>query len=175
MVDVFSLKLQRDNRQKALAVDHAKGKTGEKGRIFTSLWRWTNYNRAFLKGSVMAKGCHFVLLCHGMLLFHPTVWWKYGLFLQVLLWRALWLRLFLGYSFGTSRRHQPFLWYSLLFGLYYSMWLFHLHSAIKNRAFFLVFPLAGSTVKTFSGYAFGVPREKASPIFYNTAFVLYRL
>ena len=34
MVDAFSLKLQRDNRQNALAVDPAKGKTGEKGCIF---------------------------------------------------------------------------------------------------------------------------------------------
>ena len=35
----FSLKLQRDNRQNALALDPAKGKTGEKGCIFTALWR----------------------------------------------------------------------------------------------------------------------------------------
>ena len=34
MVDVFSLRLQRDNRQNALAVAPAKGKTGEKGCIF---------------------------------------------------------------------------------------------------------------------------------------------
>ena len=33
-VDAFSLKLQRDNRQNALAVDPAKGKNGEKGCIF---------------------------------------------------------------------------------------------------------------------------------------------
>ena len=35
----FSLKFQRDNRKKALAVDPAKGKTGEKGYIFAALWR----------------------------------------------------------------------------------------------------------------------------------------
>ena len=29
------------------------------------------------------------------------------------------------------------------------MWLFHLHSAVKNIAFFPVFPLAGSTAKAF--------------------------
>ena len=34
MVDAFSLKLQRDNRQNALSVAPAKGKTGEKGCIF---------------------------------------------------------------------------------------------------------------------------------------------
>ncbi len=39
MVDAFSLKLQRDNRQNALAVDPAKGKTGEKGCLFIALWR----------------------------------------------------------------------------------------------------------------------------------------
>ena len=38
MVDVFSMKFQRDNRQNALAVDPTKGKTEEKGCIFTALW-----------------------------------------------------------------------------------------------------------------------------------------
>ena len=33
--------------------------------------------------------------------------------------------------------------------LYYSMWLFHLHSAVENTAFFPVFPLAESTAKAF--------------------------
>ena len=39
MVDDFFLKLQRDNRQNALVVDPAKGKTGKKGCIFIALWR----------------------------------------------------------------------------------------------------------------------------------------
>ena len=39
MVDVFSLKFQRDNRKDALAADPTKGKTGEKGCIFNALWR----------------------------------------------------------------------------------------------------------------------------------------
>ena len=34
MVDAFSLKLQRDNRKNALAVDPAKGKNWKKGCIF---------------------------------------------------------------------------------------------------------------------------------------------
>jgi len=34
---LFSLKFQRNNQQNALAVDPAKGKTGEKGCIFTVL------------------------------------------------------------------------------------------------------------------------------------------
>ena len=36
---LFSLKFQMDNRQNALSVDPAKGKTEEKDRIFTALWR----------------------------------------------------------------------------------------------------------------------------------------
>ena len=36
---LFSLKFQRNNRQKASAMDSAKGKNGEKGRILTVLWR----------------------------------------------------------------------------------------------------------------------------------------
>ena len=34
MVDVFSLKFQRNNRRNPLAVDSANGKAGEKGCIF---------------------------------------------------------------------------------------------------------------------------------------------
>ena len=37
----------------------------------------------------------------------------------------------------------------LFYKALYSMWLFHLHSALKNRAFFPVFPLAGATAKAF--------------------------
>ena len=40
---LFSLKLQRNNRQNALAMDSAKGKSGEKVCIFTMLWRWSNH------------------------------------------------------------------------------------------------------------------------------------
>ena len=36
---LFSLKFHRDNRQNALALYSAKRKAGEKGRIFTVLWR----------------------------------------------------------------------------------------------------------------------------------------
>jgi len=45
---LFSLKFQRDNRQNALAVDPAKGKTGEK-TVFSPHSgdeTTTNYNRA---------------------------------------------------------------------------------------------------------------------------------
>ncbi|WP_308771322.1 hypothetical protein, partial [uncultured Bilophila sp.] len=48
------------------------------------------------------------------------------------------------------------------------MWLFHLHSAVKNTAFFPVFSLLGYSQGLFrlSLWSF---REKASTIFYNTA------
>ncbi len=35
---LFSLKLQRNNQQNALAMDSAKGKVGEEDYIFTALW-----------------------------------------------------------------------------------------------------------------------------------------
>ncbi|WP_308772206.1 hypothetical protein [uncultured Bilophila sp.] len=35
----FPLKLQRNNQQNASTMKSAKGKTGEKGPIFTVLWR----------------------------------------------------------------------------------------------------------------------------------------
>ena len=43
---LFSLKLQRDNRQNALAVDPPKGKTGEKVSSHCGDETTINYNRA---------------------------------------------------------------------------------------------------------------------------------
>ncbi len=43
----------------------------------------------------------------------------------------------------------------------YSMWLFHLHSAVKNRALFPVFPLAGSTAKAFFQLSLWSFKEKS--------------
>ena len=40
---LFSSKFQRDNQKNASAMDSAKGKTGEKGCLFTVLWRWNNH------------------------------------------------------------------------------------------------------------------------------------
>ena len=47
---LFFLKFQRNNQKNALAIGFAKGKTGEIGCIFTTLWDETtiNDNRAFL-------------------------------------------------------------------------------------------------------------------------------
>ena len=36
---LFSLKFQRNNQPNASAIDPAKGKIGEKGCLFTVLWR----------------------------------------------------------------------------------------------------------------------------------------
>ena len=46
---LFSLKFQRNNQKNALAIGFAKGKTGEKGRIFTTLWdeTATNHNKVY--------------------------------------------------------------------------------------------------------------------------------
>ena len=54
--------------------------------------------------------------------------------------------------------------------LCHSMWLFHLHSAVKIQPFSLVFPLAGSTAKAFYRLILWSFKEKASTIFHNTAF-----
>ena len=47
---LFSLKFQRNNQQNALAIGFAKGKTGEIGCIFTTLWDETTayYDRAYV-------------------------------------------------------------------------------------------------------------------------------
>ena len=49
------------------------------------------------------------------------------------------------------------------------MWLFHLHSAMKIQPFSPVFPLAGSTAKTFFRLSWTF-KEKSINHFYNTAF-----
>ena len=65
-----------------------------------------------------------------------SMWWKYSLFLKIFRWWAPWLE----HLFRTFPRWKR---------LCYSMWLFHLHSAVKNTVFFPVFPLSGSTTKYF--------------------------
>ena len=54
----FSLKFQRNNQQNALAIGFAKGKTGEKGCIFTTLWDETTayYDRAIRKNFAARRG-----------------------------------------------------------------------------------------------------------------------
>ena len=59
--------------------------------------------------------------------------------------------------------------------LCYSLWLFHLHSAMKIQPFFPVFPLAGSTTKAFCRLSLWSFKKKSSTIFYNTAYFLARV
>ena len=55
-------------------------------------------------------------------------------------------------------------------GSVYSMWLFHLHSAVKIQPFSPVFLLAEYRAKAFCRLSLWNFKEKASTIFYNTAF-----
>ena len=57
----------------------------------------------------------------------------------------------------------------VFFRFCYSMWLFHLHSAVKIRPFFRFSPWQAPRPRHFAGYPFGASRKKASAIFYNTA------
>ena len=54
--------------------------------------------------------------------------------------------------------------------LCYSLWLFHLHSALKIQPFSPIFPLAGATAKAFFCLSLWNFKKKTSTIFYNTAF-----
>ncbi|WP_337432274.1 hypothetical protein, partial [Bilophila sp.] len=60
--------------------------------------------------------------------------------------------------------------------LYYSMWLFHLHRAVENTAFFPVFPLAGATAKAFCRLSLWNFKEKNINYFlYHSHFIGYSL
>ena len=58
------------------------------------------------------------------------------------------------------------------FWLCHSMWLFYLYCTIKIRLFYLVFPLAESMAKAFCWLFLWNFKEKASTIFYDTAFYI---
>ena len=53
----------------------------------------------------------------------------------------------------------------------HGMWLVHLHSTVNIQPFSPVFPLAGSTAKAFCRLSLWSFKEKASTIFYYTAFL----
>ena len=63
---LFSLKSKRINRKNVLAVDSTNGKTGEKGHIFTVLWKWNNLMlwraKCFNHGTRQEDIC--IRLCH---------------------------------------------------------------------------------------------------------------
>ena len=52
------------------------------------------------------------------------------------------------------------------------MWLFYLYRTVKIRLFYLVFPLAESMAKAFCWLFLWNFKEKASTIFYDTAFCI---
>ena len=74
---LFSLKLQRDNRQNALAVEPAKGKTGKKA-VFSPHCgdeTTTYYNRAKKKASIISYDTTFnegAVSVYGRFIF--TIW-----------------------------------------------------------------------------------------------------
>ena len=55
------------------------------------------------------------------------------------------------------------------FWLCHSIWLFHLHSTVKIRPFSPFSPWRNPCLGYFIGYSFGISRNKASTIFYDTA------
>ena len=73
------------------------------------------------------------------------------------------------HSFSLFVREKPILIRGISTALY-SMWSFHLHSVVKIQPFSPVFPLAGTTAKAFFRLSLWSFKEKASIIFYNTAF-----
>ena len=54
--------------------------------------------------------------------------------------------------------------------LCHRMWLFHLHSTVKRRPFSPFSPWRNPCLGYFIGYSFGISRNKASTVFYDTAF-----
>ena len=50
------------------------------------------------------------------------------------------------------------------------MWLFHLHSRVKIDLFLQFSPWRNPCLGHFIGYSFGISRNKASTLFYDTAF-----
>ena len=89
---LFSLKFQRNNQQNALAIGSAKGKTGEKGCIFTTLWDETT---AYYDRAIFYRSRQYIRL------FHPQSMMKIRPFspaFPVGLQRHI-----IGHLFGTSR------------------------------------------------------------------------
>ena len=76
------------------------------------------------------------MFCHSMRLFHPTVWWKYSLFLRFSPWRDPRPRYFSGYPFGGSRKKASTIFY--------------------DTAFSFIFPLTALRLGHFIGYSLGI-------------------
>ena len=146
---LFSLKLQRDNRKNALAVDPAKGKTGKKLHFSPHCGDETTtyYSRAFGKGfpfyrhiSVRAgstAGLSFpCFLCLGQLLLCVI---RLEATFRVVCKKRGWR----GYGKQLPEHADVFLLGSVM------AWLFHLHNMMKIWPLHPVFPLAESLAKAF--------------------------
>ena len=95
-------------------------------------------------------------------------------FLQLFRLRALWLRHFIGYSFGASRKNASTIFYSTTKNKASTVsyriakdksgrpcqraWLFHLHSMMRTYRFFSVVPFTGFMVKAFSDHSFRIKK-----------------
>ena len=98
--------------------------------------------------------------------------WKYSPFLRVSPWRDPRIRHFAGYPFGASRKKASTIFYNAALKFQtinpqntsvmasangkirpcHSIWLLHLHSALKIQPFYPAFPLTESIAKTFFGF-----------------------
>ena len=146
---LYSLKLQRDNRQNALAVDPAKGKTGKKLHFSPHCGDETTtcYNRAFGKG--------FPFYRHISVRAGSTAGLSFPCFLclgQLLLFV---IRLEAPFRVGMRRtgmarirKAAPGTCGCFLLGSVMA-WLFHLHNMMKIRPLHPVFPLAEFLAKAF--------------------------
>ena len=156
---LFSLKIQRDNRKNALSVDLAKGKTGEKGCIFTVRWRWNDhklYRTNFNKNIKLLLWSSLLRPCQSVWLFYLHSMMKPQTFSPV---------------FSSMDSAFGF----LLVRLYQSIWLFHPHSTVKIQPFSPVSPWRNPRLRHVVGYSFGSSRKKASAIFCDAAFSLMHL
>ena len=114
----------------------------------------------------------FQWLCYKFVVVSSPQWGeKYSLFLRFFPWRDSRIRHFAGYPFGASRKKASTIFYNAALKFQtinpqntsvmasangkirhcHSIWLFHLHSALKIQPFYPVFPLAESIAKTFFG------------------------
>ena len=113
------------------------------------------------KGSVIVCGC-----------FITTVLWKYSLFLRFSPWRDSRLRPFSGYPFGTSRKKASTIFYNTAIskGSVIAHGCFVSSICWRYITFFQFFRWWTPWLGDFIGYFLGISRNKASAVFYDTAF-----
>ena len=113
------------------------------------------------KGSVMVYGC-----------FISTVRWKIRPFFQFSPWRDPRLRHFAGYPFGTSRKKASTIFYNTAIskGSVIAHGCFVSSICWRYITFFQFFRWWTPWLGDFIGYFLGISRNKASAVFYDTAF-----